>query len=109
MTKVSLSSESTIPSLSVFYAISVAVYRLSIHNLKLVRPLFRPIYGLQTQRPFTRLFKIKRIIHTSHLIRWFVRSQYKMEAPSFCILDGLLSWLKLVSRGGSTCTIVSLQ
>ena len=49
------------------------------------------------KRPLVRLFNIRRIIHTSPVIRWFVRSQYKTEAPSFCILDGLPSWLKLMS------------
>ena len=76
--------------------VRIAEYGLSIHNLKLVRLLFRPIYCLQTKRPLTRLFNIRRIIHTSPVIRWFVRPQYKMEAPSLYILDGLPSWFKLV-------------
>ena len=70
----------------------IAEYGLSVHNLKLVRPLFRPIYCLQTKRPLTRLFKLRRIFHTSPVI-----NQYKTEAPSFCILDGLPSWLKLIT------------
>ena len=49
----------------------------------------------KTQKTLTRLFQ-NQISHTSPVIKWFVHPQYKTEAPPFCILEGLLSWLKLI-------------